>query len=188
MILLAISIHSLVPVLFLANKKNDNWTMMCEFKTSSNPIALKLMVDISFLDHCLSNHHYNIGHATYAHVSGAPFKQCLTVNVFLKHNSLYHLIWQMLSPCSHNCGNPPFWKSRGLSLTPSATPSSSPWFKWWIVCRNSLHSSFPENLTLPSRQFVLHLFFSGILSLSYPDTNQIWISVRYNGWDIFQVS
>ena len=47
------------------------------------------------------------------------------------------------------------------------------------------HSSFPENLTLSSRQFVLHLFFSGILSLRYPDTNQIWISVRYDGWNIF---
>ena len=35
------------------------------------------------------------------------------------------------------------------------------------------------------RQFVLNLFFSGILSLSYPDTNQIWISVRYDGWNIF---
>ena len=35
------------------------------------------------------------------------------------------------------------------------------------------------------RQFVLHLFFSGILSLSYPDINQIWISVRYDGWNIF---
>ena len=28
-------------------------------------------------------------------------------------------------------------------------------------------------------------FFSGILSLSYHDTNQIWISVRYDGWNIF---
>ena len=47
------------------------------------------------------------------------------------------------------------------------------------------HSSFPKNLTLSSRQFVLHLFFSGILSLSYSDTNQIWILVRYDGWNIF---
>ena len=47
------------------------------------------------------------------------------------------------------------------------------------------HSSFPEDLTLASRQFVLHLFFSGIPSLRYPGTNQIWISVRYDGWDIF---
>ena len=38
---------------------------------------------------------------------------------------------------------------------------------------------------MSSRQFVLHLFFSGILSLRYPDTNQIWISVRYDGGNIF---
>ena len=47
------------------------------------------------------------------------------------------------------------------------------------------HSSFPENLTMSSRQIVPHLFFSGILSLRYHDTNQIWISVRYDGWSIF---
>ena len=47
------------------------------------------------------------------------------------------------------------------------------------------HSSFPENLTMSSRQIVPHLFFSGILSLRYRDTNQIWISVRYDGWNIF---
>ena len=51
--------------------------------------------------------------------------------------------------------------------------------------RTCFHSSFPENLTMTSRQFVLHLFFSDILSLRYPDTNQIWISVRYDGWGIF---
>ena len=28
-------------------------------------------------------------------------------------------------------------------------------------------------------------FFSGILSLRYPHSNQIWISVRYDGWNIF---
>ena len=38
---------------------------------------------------------------------------------------------------------------------------------------------------MSSRQFVLHLFFLGILSLRYHDTNQIWISVRYDGWNIF---
>ena len=48
----------------VSNRKTDNWTMMCDFKTSSNPIALKLMVDNSFLDHWLSNHHSNIDHAT----------------------------------------------------------------------------------------------------------------------------
>ena len=35
----------------VSNRKTNNWTMMHKFKTSSNPIALKLMVDLSFLDH-----------------------------------------------------------------------------------------------------------------------------------------
>ena len=33
-------------------------------RVSGNPIAFKLMVDISFLDHWLSDHHSNIDHAT----------------------------------------------------------------------------------------------------------------------------
>ena len=53
---------------------------------------------------------------------------------------------------------------------------------WVETC---FHSTFPNNLTMSSRQFVLHLFFSGILSLRYYDTNWIWISVRYDGWDNF---
>ena len=53
---------------------------------------------------------------------------------------------------------------------------------WFRTC---FHCSFPENLAAPSRQIVFHLSFSGILSLSYPDTNQIWISDRYDGWNIF---
>ena len=32
----------------VSNRNTGNWTLMCEFKTSSNPIALKWMVD-SFL-------------------------------------------------------------------------------------------------------------------------------------------
>ena len=47
------------------------------------------------------------------------------------------------------------------------------------------HSSFPENLTMSSRQIVPHLFFSGILRWRFPDTNRIWTSVRYDGWNIF---
>jgi len=34
------------------------------FCTSSNPIALKLMIDNSFLAYRLLNHHSNIDHAT----------------------------------------------------------------------------------------------------------------------------
>jgi len=52
-------------------------------------------------------------------------------------------------------------------------------------CGTRFRSSIPKNLVMASRQFVLHLFFSYILSLRYPGTNQIWISVRYDGWNIF---
>ena len=47
-----------------SNRDTNTWTMLLGFCTSSNPIALKLMVDISFLDHWLSNHHSNIDLAT----------------------------------------------------------------------------------------------------------------------------
>ena len=36
------------------------------------------------------------------------------------------------------------------------------------------HSSFPKNLAMSSRRFVLQTFFSDMLSLKYPITNQIW--------------
>ena len=52
------------PRIVFFNRNTDNWAMTCEFKTSSNPIALKLMVDSSFLDYWLWNHHFNIDHAT----------------------------------------------------------------------------------------------------------------------------
>ena len=45
-------------------------------------------------------------------------------------------------------------------------------------------SSFPENLAMSSRRFVLQPFFSDMLSLNYPITNRIWISGRYDGWSI----
>ena len=57
-------LHLFTDPRVVANRKTDNGTMMCDFKTSSNPIALKLMVDISFLDHWLSNHRSNIDHST----------------------------------------------------------------------------------------------------------------------------
>ena len=45
-------------------------------------------------------------------------------------------------------------------------------------------SSFPENLATPSHRLVLQTFFSDMLSLKYPITNRIWISGRYDGWNI----
>ena len=48
-------------------------------------------------------------------------------------------------------------------------------------------SSFPENLATSSRRFVLQtfIFFLDSMSLEYPDTNQIWISGRYDGLEHF---
>ena len=48
----------------VSNWKTDNWTMMCKFKTSSNPIALTLMVDSFILSLLLTNHHSNFDRAT----------------------------------------------------------------------------------------------------------------------------
>ena len=45
-------------------------------------------------------------------------------------------------------------------------------------------SSFLENLATPSHRIVLQTFFSDMLSLKYPITNRIWISGRYDGWNI----
>jgi len=45
-------------------------------------------------------------------------------------------------------------------------------------------SSFLENLATPSRRIVFQTFFSDMLSLKYPITNRIWISGRYDGWNI----
>ena len=60
-ILVTITILFLVTVLFLTT---DKWTVMCNPKTSSNPIALKLMVGSSSLGYWLLNHHSDIGRAT----------------------------------------------------------------------------------------------------------------------------
>ena len=60
---LAVYIQFLVPMLILTEvPTNERWCV--KFKTSSNPIACKLMNDSSFLVYWLSNHHSNIDHAT----------------------------------------------------------------------------------------------------------------------------
>ena len=48
-------------------------------------------------------------------------------------------------------------------------------------------SSSPENPATSSRRFVLQtfIFFLDSMSLEYPDTNQIWISGRYDGLEHF---
>ena len=45
-------------------------------------------------------------------------------------------------------------------------------------------SSFPENLATSSLWLVLLPFFFQICCLEYSVTNQIWISGRYDGWNI----
>ena len=47
-----------------SNRCTNKWMVLFEFCPSSNPIALKLMVDISFLGHWLSNHHSDIDRTT----------------------------------------------------------------------------------------------------------------------------
>ena len=60
---LAVYIQFLVPMLILTEvPTNELWCV--KFKTSSNPIACKLMNDSSFLVYWLSNHHSNLDHAT----------------------------------------------------------------------------------------------------------------------------
>ena len=90
----------------------------------------------------------------------------------------------MLSPCSHSGGNPSFGNINGLSLSQSVT--SSPLLDIMMNPCSELASivHLPRIFDVISTICVAP-FFSGILSLSYPDTNQIWISVRYDGWNIF---
>ena len=90
----------------------------------------------------------------------------------------------MLSPCSHSRGNPSFGILNGLSLSQSVT--SSPLLDVMMNPCSELASivHLPRIFDVISTICVAP-FFSGILSLSYPDTNQIWISVRYDGWNIF---
>ena len=90
----------------------------------------------------------------------------------------------MSSPCSHSCGNPSFGNLNGLSLSQSVT--SSPLL-------DVMMNPCPELASIVHLPRIFDVilticvapFFSGILSLSYPETNQIWISVRYDGWNIF---
>ena len=90
----------------------------------------------------------------------------------------------MLSPCSHSGGNPSFGNLNGLSLSQSVT--SSPLLDVMMNPCSELASivHLPRIFDVVPTICVAP-FFSGILSLSYPDTNQIWISFRYDGWNLF---
>ena len=108
------------------------------------------------------------------------------VYVFLEHTTLYHLNWQMLSPCSHNCGNPSFWKSWGIVTESISHLIVLSLVKWWtLVSELASIVHFLRILQCHLVMLCCTFFFSGILSLRYFDTNWIWISVRYDGWDNF---
>ena len=56
--------HSFLGPRVDSNQGTNKWAVLFGFCPSSNPIALKLMVDRSFLDYWLLNHHSNVGRAT----------------------------------------------------------------------------------------------------------------------------
>ena len=147
----------------------NEWTMMLGFCTSSNLIALKLMVDSSFLDYWLSNCHCNIDRATYSRFPGAPFYHCSIVYVFIEHTSLYHLVWLMLSPCSHNCGNHLLLISMNFRWVHQPRPRHFLGLMMNSCFRTRFHSSFPRILQCLLDNWVAP-FFSGIMSLRYPDS------------------
>ena len=80
----------------------------------------------------------------------------------------------------------PFGILDELSLRPLATSSTPPWFNDELFFQEPtpiVH--FPRILQCHFVDLCCPFFFSDILSLRYHDTNQIWISVRYDGWNIF---
>jgi hypothetical protein len=78
----------------------------------------------------------------------------------------------------------PFGILDELSLSPSATISSSPWFNGELLFRE------PVSIVHFPRILQCHLvdlcctFLLGHLESEVPGTNQIWISVRHDGWNI----
>ena len=91
-----------------------------------------------------------------------------------------------VSPGSHICGNPYFWKSQWIvakSISHLLTLLLGLMMNSCFSTR--FHSSFPWEPYNVMSTICVAPFFSGILSLRYPDTNWIWISVRYGGWNIF---
>ena len=56
--------HSFLGPRVDSNRGTNKWAVLFGFCPSRNPLALKLMVDRSFLDNRLLNHHSNVGRAT----------------------------------------------------------------------------------------------------------------------------
>ena len=115
-ILLAIFVHSLAPVLFSIGIPT------IELCRVNSKLLASLLLWSEILRLLIIESPFRRWSCNPAHISGAPFNQCLIVYVFLEHTSLYHLNWKMLSPWWHTCGNPSFGNLEELSLSPSATP------------------------------------------------------------------
>ena len=132
--------------------------MMCDFKTSSNPIALKLMVGRSFLDYWSLNHHSNIWSCYLSPYFGCTFQpmfNCVCFSSSIHHYTfwsdkcylLVHIIVEIhpleISMICRWVHQPPPHPLLGLLMN--------------FCFRTRFHNSFPENLMMSSRQFVLHL-------------------------------
>jgi len=135
-LLLSISVHFLVLVWFLIG------IPAIELSGVNSKVLATLLLGsewsiVSFYFFCSFSHHSNIDHATQP-----IFRVHLSINVQLCMLSLstplYHLIWQMLSPCSHDCGNPSFQNLDKLSLSSSTTSLFLHWFNDEILFWNSL--------------------------------------------------
>ena len=106
------------------------------------------------------------------------------VYVFLEHTTLYlwidkcHLLVHIIVEIH------PFGILDELSLSPSATSSSSPWFNDELLFRE------PASIVHFPRTLHWHLIDCVTpFLLTHPesevsDTNQIWISVRHDGWNL----
>ena len=75
-------------------------------------------------------------------------------------------------------GKTTMWSCLSWTMCSHVCSRTSSWFGACYL------SSFLENLATPSRRIVLQTFSSDMLSLKYPITNRIWISGRYDGWNI----
>ena len=120
---------------------------------------------MKFLDYWLLNHHSDVGRATQP-----IFRVHLSINVQLSMLSsstpIYHLIWQMLSPCSHDCGNPSFWKSGGIVAESISHLLTSPWFNDELL--------FQEPAPIVHFPRILQCHFNDLCCAFSSQTSWVW--------------
>ena len=156
MILITITIPFLVTVLFLTGIP-ANGLRGVNFKTYSNSIALKLMVDSFILSLLLIGSPFKQWSCYLVQISGCTLLSLLNCVCFPRAYiilpfdltnviSLFTWLWKpIFLEISRNCRwvhQPPPHPLLGLMMN-----------SCFGTC---FHSSFPENLTMSSHQFVLH--------------------------------